>query len=310
MMRPESVALPPNKATWPAAGAAVVTGTGNNRHITLTWDDNSINETSFIVQRTVDGTTWSDVGTVAVPLTGNVHQSRTFTDPTSSPTAGYLYRIVALNTVGYGGAFPSLTAKSTSVTLGVNVPAAPTNLIATLQSGPRVSLTWRDNATNESGFVVERSTNGGAFAQIATPPARSNTGTVTMVDNSVTVGNSYDYRVTAVNVAGSSAASNTATAVVMAPGQPVITSGTAVRAGSNERVTLTWGDVANETSYVVQWSTSSTFATVSGQSAALPANSTTYTTGNIARQTWYFRVRAVNVVATTDSAPFTVAPAP
>ena len=218
--------------------------------------------------------------------------------------------MVALNTVGYGGSFPSLSARSTSDTLGVNGPAAPTNLTATLQSGPRVSLTWRDNATNESGFVVERSTNGGAFAQVATPPARNNTGTVTIVDNAVSTGNTYGYRVTAVNVAGTSAPTGTVTVPVLAPGQPVIATATAVRSGSNERVTLTWGDVGNETSYVVQWSTSSTFATVSGQSAALAANTTTYTTGNIARQAWYFRVRAVNVVATTDSAPFTVAPAP
>lgn len=311
MMRPESLALPPRKVTWPSTGAAVVTGSGNNRHVTLTWNDNSINETSFLVQRTSDGTTWSDVGTVAAPLDqANVHQTRTLTDSTSSPTAAYLYRIVALNTVGYGAEFPSLSAKSTSATLGVNAPAAPTNLTANLQSGPRVSLSWRDNATNESGFVVERAMNGGAFAQIATPPARANTGTVTMVDNSVSLGNTYDYRVKAVNVAGTSAQSNTVAVPVLAPRQPVIAAGTAVRSGSNERVTLTWGDVLNETSYVVQWSTSSTFATVSGQSAALPGNATTYTTGNIARQAWFFRVRAVNVVATTDSAPFAVAPAP
>jgi FtsP/CotA-like multicopper oxidase with cupredoxin domain len=311
MMRPESVALPPIKATWPASGAAVVAGTGKNAHLTLTWNDNSITETAFVVQRTSDGTTWSDVGTDLSPLTGdNIHQSRTLTDTSSSPTAGYLYRVVAQNTVGYGAEFPSMTVTSTSDTLAVNKPAAPTNLTATLQSGPRVSLTWRDNATNESGFVVERSTNGAGFVQIATPPARTNTGNVTMVDNSVTVGNTYEYRVVAVNVAGRSDPSNTVSVPVLLPGQPVISAGTAAASGANERVTLTWGDVSNETSYVVQWSTSSTFATVSGQSSALPANSTTYTTGNIARQTWYFRVRAANVVATVDSAPFTVPPAP
>ncbi len=136
--------------------------------------------------------------------------------------------------------------------------------------------------------------NGGAFTQIATPAARGGTGNVTFVDNAVTLGNTYGYRVTAVNVAGSSAPSNTASVGVAAPAQPVVQTGTAARAGDNERVTLTWGDVANETSYVVQWSADN-FATVSGQSGALAANSTTYTTGNIARQAWSFRVRAVNV---------------
>ena len=311
MMRPESLAVPPIKATWPTTGAAVVTGNGNNRHITLTWSDNSITETAFVVQRSTDGTTWADVGTVTVPLTTpNVHQSRTLTDSTSNATTAYLYRVVAQNTVGYGQGFPTMTASSTSATLGVNAPAAPTTLAATVVAGPQVSLSWRDNATNESGFVIERAVNGGGFTQLATPPARANTGTVTYVDGSVTVGNTYAYRVSAVNVAGQSAASNTATASVVLPGQPTIATATAARSGNNERVTVTWGDVANETSYVVQWSTSSTFATVAGQSGALAANSTTFTTGNIARQSWFFRVRAVNVVGTATSATVTVAPAP
>ena len=34
----------------------------------LTWNDNSITETSYLVQRTTDGTTWVDAGTVASPL--------------------------------------------------------------------------------------------------------------------------------------------------------------------------------------------------------------------------------------------------
>jgi hypothetical protein len=277
----------------------------------VSWSDNSISETAFVLQRSTDAITWTSVGAVASPLANpNTHGTRSLTDATAVANTAYLYRVVAQNTVGYGAEFPSMTVTSTSDTLAVNKPAAPTNLTATLQSGPRVSLTWRDNATNESGFVVERSTNGAGFVQIATPPARTNTGNVTMVDNSVTVGNTYEYRVVAVNVAGRSDPSNTVSVPVLLPGQPVISAGTAAASGANERVTLTWGDVSNETSYVVQWSTSSTFATVSGQSSALPANSTTYTTGNIARQTWYFRVRAANVVATVDSAPFTVPPAP
>ena len=57
-----------------------------------------------------------------------------------------------------------------------------------------MSLTWRDNATNETGFVVERCTgrsNCTNFAQIATPGPRNNTGNVTYVDTTVTAGNSY-----------------------------------------------------------------------------------------------------------------------
>ena len=91
---------------------------------------------------------------------------------------------MARNTVGYGGAYMSLTVQSVSAP--VAVIQAPTNLTATLQAGPQVSLTWMDNATNETGFSVERSTDGVTFVQIATAPARNNTGNVTFVDTTVT----------------------------------------------------------------------------------------------------------------------------
>ena len=59
MMRPVSVAVPPtapDKLKWtvPATGKKV---------LTLTWNDNSISETSFVVQRN-DGSGWVDLATV------------------------------------------------------------------------------------------------------------------------------------------------------------------------------------------------------------------------------------------------------
>jgi hypothetical protein len=89
----------------------------------------------------------------------------------------------------------------------------------------------------------------------------------------------------------------------------VILSGSAARVGANERVTVTWGDVLNESSYVVQWSANN-FATISGQSGSLAAGLTTFTTGNIPRQPYSFRVLAVNVLRTSTSVPFAVAVAP
>ncbi|MGO4596840.1 multicopper oxidase domain-containing protein [Terrabacter sp. 2RAF25] len=314
MMRPESVALPPRRVDGLTSSLVNVLGKNGKvvgQNVKLTWNDNSINETSFVVQRTTNGTTWIDLTTVASPLDQpNVHGARTYLDTSSDGTTPYLYRVVALNTVGYGKGFPSLTAQSISDTLGVNGPAAPTTLTAAVTAGPQVSLSWRDNATNESGFLVERSVNGGAFAQLATPPARATTGTATYVDGNVTVGNTYAYRVSAVNVAGQSAPTNTATVAVQAPAQPVIATATAARVGNNERVTVTWGATSGAASYLVQWSSSPTFATTAGQSASLSGTTTSFTTANLARQIWYVRVRAVNPVGQTDSAIRTVPAAP
>ena len=219
MMRPVSLALPPNK---PDGLAFSFTGNGNNRRIVVTWNDNSINETSFVVQRSVNGTTWTNVATSASPLAGpNTHGPRSATDATSNASTAYLYRIVALNSVGYGAEFPSLAVQSVSDPAGVNAPAAPTNLTATAQAGPQVSLTWRDNATSETGFIIERATNGGVFGQIATAPARNSTGNVTYLDTTTLAGNTYAYRVAAVNIAGTSASTNTASVTFpVAPAAP------------------------------------------------------------------------------------------
>jgi FtsP/CotA-like multicopper oxidase with cupredoxin domain len=308
MMRPVSLAVPP---IAPDGLGSSITGTGNNRRIVLTWNDNSITETTFLIQRTTDGSTWTDVGAVDSPLDQpNTHGPRTFTDTTVDASTPYLYRVLALNVVGYGGAYPSLAVKSTSPTLGVNPPAAPTTLTTTLQAGPQVSLTWRDNATNETGFAVERSTdNGATFTQIATPPARNNTGNVTYLDTTVALGSTYQYRVSTVNIAGSSGPSNIATAVVAVPDSPTIATGTATRQGNNERVTVTWNNVTNETGYTIQRSSTSAFTTVTTGTAATDA--TTFTTGTITRQTWYFRVRANNNLGSSGwSTTFTVSAAP
>ena len=118
---------------------------------------------------------------------------------------------------------------------------------------------------------------------------------MTYTDSTAALNSTYVYRVAADNVAGTSAWSNALTLPVAAPAAPVILTGTAVRAGSNERATITWAAVPFATSYVIQRSLDSTFAT--GITSATVGSVTTFTTGNISRTAnWYFRMAAVNVL--------------
>ncbi|MGN6612329.1 MAG: multicopper oxidase domain-containing protein [Angustibacter sp.] len=317
MMRPESLALPPLKPD--GLTSSVVANQEGKRtvnRIQLTWNDNSINETSFVVQRTADGKTWTDVATSDSPLgEQNVHGVRTAVDPTSvvnlTRPVPYRYRVVALNAVGYGSEFPSMTVKSVSDELGVNAPEAPTALTATVRSGPSVLLRWQDNATSEAGFSIERSADGGAtWSEIASRGPRSGTGAVSYLDP-VPAGHTYEYRVSAFNVAGTATSVPVSVAVTV-PDVPVISSATAVSLrAQTERIQLAWGDVANETSYTIQWSASSDFAVVTG-SVNRASNTTSFLTGNLAKSTtWYVRVRATNVVGSSDwSAVSTVPAAP
>ena len=62
------------------------------------------------------------------------------------------------------------------------------------------------NPANEIGFIIERSTNGGPFVELATALANATTYTDTAIEPSTT----YSYRVLAYNAAGKSAPSNIA----------------------------------------------------------------------------------------------------
>ncbi|HWQ84958.1 MAG TPA: fibronectin type III domain-containing protein, partial [Anaerolineales bacterium] len=173
-------------------------------------------------------------------------------------------------------------------------------LAATVQAGPQVLLTWRDNAVTEPGFIVERSAGGGAFAEIGTVPAFAGSGPGvsflhTLLGQPLDI--TYSYRVKALNAGGSSSYSNQIN--IFVPSVPLAPSNLLASAflqGNNARVTLTWTDNAfNESAYRVWRSTDPNFAT--GVTIVnLGANATSYTTGNIARGTlWYFRVTALNV---------------
>jgi PKD repeat protein len=80
------------------------------------------------------------------------------------------------------------------------LPAAPTNLSATAVSSSQINLAWTDNANNESGFAVRRSTNQSNWTTAGTtgPDVRS------FNDSGLLAGTTYYYQVAAFNGAGSS----------------------------------------------------------------------------------------------------------
>jgi FtsP/CotA-like multicopper oxidase with cupredoxin domain len=314
MMRPVSLALPPIKAD----GLAVsFTGTGNNRRIVLTWNDNSITETAFALQRTTDGSNWTTVGTSPSPLDqpNTKGQTRSLTDNTSNASTAYLYRVAAQNTVGYGAEFPTLTVQSLSDTLGVNPPAAPTGLTAVLASGPQIALNWKDNSTSETGFTIQRLKNGVPDGIISVP-AKANTGNVTYNDaTNITTGVTYTYSVVAFNIAGTSLPSNPA--AVPVPAMPIAPSGfTAVNgpngAGNSRSVVLTWTDNStNESGFTIQRSTNATFTGNGVNTVTVGANVTTLTQTGLSRNTQYwYRIRANNgtIIFTTyvNATPFPI----
>jgi FtsP/CotA-like multicopper oxidase with cupredoxin domain len=282
----------------PTGLVGVMVGNGNRRSVDLTWTDNSPNETGFTIQRAADDL--FTTGLVSVGLGPNV---TAYTDTSVSRNLIYYYRIFASNVVGDIDTvgFPIMTAESgfsNSVMIGADpTPADPTNLTASLQAGPSVLLSWTDNADNETGFVIERALNGGAFAPIATPGPFANTGLVTFTDTTVTGGNTYVYQVKAVRGTISSLYSNAASiAVPDAPAAPSnVTAAGVPRNNNRSRINVAWTDNStNETGFTLQYATSIDFTT-GVVTINLPVNTTTYQTGNLPRNTsYYVRVRSVN----------------
>lgn len=115
-------------------------------------------------------------------------------------------------------------------------PATPTNLTATAVSSTQVNLTWTDNATNETGYYVERRTGTGNYSRIATLAAN----TTSYANTGLTAGTTYTYRVQAYNASAASGYSNEATAITPAP--PAIhvgdLDGSAVLAGKKWNATV------------------------------------------------------------------------
>ncbi len=119
-------------------------------------------------------------------------------------------------------------------------PSAPTGVVATASSlSQGVSVAWNPVA-GASGYKVYRAT--------GVPPVQSCVGTVTsnsFADTSATPGVAYTYRVSAVNGAGESDLSDSATATI-----PLVApAGVAATKDREDCVRVTWGAVAGATHY-------------------------------------------------------------
>ncbi|OJJ23779.1 hypothetical protein BKI52_05360 [marine bacterium AO1-C] len=294
-----------------------VHGTNTTANATNT----SFNGNSNITQKKYDN---SNGETVVITYDINGLGHAIAVDPGSGTTQGGQTGAYANDQNFYSSYWAADFWGITNTNGGGTTPGAPSGLTASPNSDSEISLNWSDNANNETGYVVERSTTSGSgFTQVATLGAN----TTSYTDNGLSASTTYYYRIKATNAQGSSAYSNEANATTQAGSGggdevPDTPSGLGASSGSSSEITLIWADNANnETSYVVERSTTSGsgFATI----ATLGANITSYADNGLsASTTYYYRVKASNGVgssgysneanATTEAAsgggtPYTIA---
>jgi hypothetical protein len=172
---------PSNLAVTPTSGTEV----------SLTWQDNSANETGFAIERkTGAGGVYEQVNLVNPNTTST-------TDTALIQGQTYYYRVRATN-------FGSNSGPSNEVGVTLPVPPiTPSGAHTTSVTMLQIALAWQDNSGDESEFRVYRRTGAGEFVIIATLPPN----TTSYVDNGpgnagLTPGIEYDYHIQAGNIAG------------------------------------------------------------------------------------------------------------
>ncbi|MCK6557574.1 S8 family serine peptidase [bacterium] len=288
--------------TPPTAPTNLTANAVSSSQINLVWQDNATNETGFEIDRaTTSGGPYTQIATTGANVIN-------YSNTGLSPNTTYYYRVRATNGAGDSGNSNEAFATTQSPP---PPPAAPTNLAANAVSSSQINLAWQDNASDETGFEIDRATtSGGPYTQIATTGANVTTYSNTGLSPNTT----YYYRVRATNGAGDSGNSNEAFATTQSPPPPpAAPTNLTANAVSSSQINLAWQDnSSDETGFEIDR------ATTSGgpytQIATTGANVTTYSnTGLSPNTTYYYRVRATNgsgdsnnsneAFATTQNAP-------
>jgi len=155
--------------------------------ITLTWRDNSSNESGFKIERKIgaDGI-WTEIATLPANTTS-------YSNVGLVPYVQYFYRIKAYDYSHSNNSY------SNEIEVSTGIPYAPKNLVVEAVSSRQINLSWTDNSTNEQGFRIERRRSGEAsFSLVATVGA----GVTNYRDTGLNPETVYYYRVAAYNKSG------------------------------------------------------------------------------------------------------------
>lgn len=204
----------PSAPTWQprAVTNARVTRNGQTQN-TVTWSNNKTAARPYsgiYVDRQVDGGGWALLADVG----GN---STSYVDRTTRPNHTYRYRVIPHNGAGNAASHCYTDTTRNPPT----VPSAPSSAANTRKSDTTNTVTWKNNTSGEAPYSqvrIERSIDGGAFAQIASVGGS----VTTYTDSNCSSNHSYRYRVRAYNESGYSGYSTTGTTynTPSAPGKP------------------------------------------------------------------------------------------
>ncbi|MEM6796934.1 MAG: fibronectin type III domain-containing protein, partial [Acidobacteriota bacterium] len=124
--------------------------------VNLSWVDNATNETQYLVERSLNGGGFGQIGALSA-------NARSFQDSDAPSASSASYRVRARNGAGFSD-YSNVAA--------VQVPGAPPprDLAVSILSATEARLTWTDVTTGETGFEVEASAFGAFVPAAVTGP--------------------------------------------------------------------------------------------------------------------------------------------
>ncbi len=172
----------------PAAPSNLVATATSGTQIKLSWADNASNESAQVLVRCLGESCGSPL---EIPVAAN---ATSYIDTGLQPGMFYQYRIRARGTVG-DSLYSSMVLRRTFAP-----PTIPTNIAITANTRSQISMSWTDNSSDETSFLIERCIGSGCvnFSSLASVAANVTTFTNTGLSRNT----SYSYRVRAVNANG------------------------------------------------------------------------------------------------------------
>ena len=216
--------------------------------------------------RSVDGVTWTTVGSATVSMASTVYIGLLSCSHDTSKINVARFTDVALT-------------GTINASAATNALAAPAGVSATRGTGTALAVSWQ-TVTGATGYVVERSDDGVEFVDAGTALAAATTWT----DSSLTGSMRSFYRVRATDTAGRSAPS----AIVNAINRPSAVTNATVTSLSLSQLVLNWRDKSGDSGYRIERSTDNvTFTQIATVGTNVPSYSAT---GLAVGTNYWFRI--------------------
>lgn len=222
----------------PAAPSNLAASALSDTEITISWADNSDNETGFRLERSIDAKSWYEFAVVG----SNV---KSFTDTGLAAATSYYYRVRAYNSNGNSSYSNTVSSTTQNAVVESCVYSDPALTLApsTLYALPGASVAYSISLTNKDSSACGASTftltnsDGGVLGSYSLSPGASTS--ATWNTTSPTVDGSHSKSVTA-SASAHNTASSSATILVdgTAPTAPANLKAAVKR---NSQVDLSWG---------------------------------------------------------------------